>query len=86
MLLVVEGVCRDVEEVKVGDVVRGFFEWAFLWGDVDPHGDGLGAGEPDGSAVVVEVRASALFESLGGGVEEAQVCEVVVCLAVGQYL
>ena len=42
--------------------------------------------EPDGSAVVVEVRASALFESLGGGVEEAQVCEVVVCLAVGQYV
>jgi hypothetical protein len=26
---------------------------AFVWGDVDPHGGGLGAGEPDGSAVVV---------------------------------
>jgi hypothetical protein len=52
MLLVVEeGVWRDVEEVKVGDVVRGFSEWALVWGDVDPHGGGLGAGEPDGSTV-----------------------------------
>ena len=49
---------RDVEKVRVGDVVRGFFEWAFLWGDVDPHGGGLGACEPDGCTVVVEVRAS----------------------------
>ena len=87
MLLVVEeGVWRDVEEVNVGDVVRGFSEWAFVWGDVDPHGGGLGAGEPDGGTVVVEVRASALFESLGGGVEEAHACEVVVCLAVRQYV
>ena len=32
MLLVVEeGVWRDVEEVKVGDVVRGFSEWALVW-------------------------------------------------------
>jgi hypothetical protein len=44
---------------------------ASVWGDVDPHGDGLGAGEPDGITVVVEVRASAMFESLDGGVEEA---------------
>ena len=85
-LVVEEGVWRDVEEVNVGDVVRGFSEWAFVWGDVDPHGGGLGAGEPDGSTVVVEVRASALFESLGGGVEEAHACEVVVCLAVRQYV
>jgi hypothetical protein len=40
-LVVEEGVWRDVEEVNVGDVVRGFFEWAFVWGDVDPHGGGL---------------------------------------------
>ena len=48
MLVVEEGVWRDVdsEEVRVGDVVRGFFEWAFVLGDVDPHGGGLGAGEP----------------------------------------
>ena len=66
MLLVVEdGVWRDVEKVRVGDVVRGFFEWAFLWGDVDPHGDGLGAGEPDGGAVVVKIRAPALLVCLG---------------------
>ena len=74
------------EEVGVGDVVREFFEWAFVWGDVDPHDGGLGACEPDGCTVVVEVRAMALFESLGGGVEEAHACEVVVCLAVGQYV
>ena len=77
---------EGVEEVNVGDVVRGFSEWAFVWGDVDPHDCGLGAGEPDGGTVVVEVRASALFESLGGGVEEAHACEVVVCLAVRQYV
>ena len=71
----------------VGDVVREFFEWAFVWGDVDPHGGSLGAGEPDGcTVVVVEVRATALFEGLGGGVEEAHACEVLVCLAVGQYV
>jgi hypothetical protein len=34
--------------VGVGGVVREFFEWAFVWGDVDPHGGGLGACEPDG--------------------------------------
>ena len=70
----------------VGGLVREFFEWAFVWGDVDPHGGGLGACEPDGCTVVVEVRATALFEGLGGGVEEAHACEVVVCLAVGQYV
>ena len=32
------GGCREVEVVGVGGVVRGFFEWAFVWGDVDPHG------------------------------------------------
>jgi hypothetical protein len=85
-LVVEEGVWRDVEEVNVGDVVRGFSEWAFVWGDIDPHGGGLGAGEPDGGTVVVEVRVSALFESLGGGVEEAHACEVVVSLAVRQYV
>ena len=47
----------------VGGVVREFFEWAFVWGDVDPHGSGLGACEPDGCTVVVEVRATALFEA-----------------------
>ena len=37
----------------VGDVVREVFEWAFVWGDVDPHGSGLVAGELDGGAVGV---------------------------------
>ncbi len=77
---------REVEEVGVGGVVGEFFEWAFVWGDVDPHGGGLGACEPDGCTVVVQVRATALFEGLGGGVEEAHACEVVVRLAVGQYV
>jgi hypothetical protein len=39
----------------VGDVVSVFFVRAFVWGDIDPHGGGLDAGEPDGGAVVVEV-------------------------------
>ncbi len=43
-----ECVRREVEEVGVGGVVREFFEWAFVWGDVDPHGGGLSASEPDG--------------------------------------
>ena len=38
---------------------------AFVWGNVDPHGSGLCAGEPDGGAVVVEIRAPALLVCLG---------------------
>jgi hypothetical protein len=45
LLVVDECVRRDVEEVGVGGEVREFFEWAFVWGDVDPHGGGLGACE-----------------------------------------
>ena len=40
LLVVDEGVRREVEEVGVGGVVREFFEWAFVWGDVDTHGGG----------------------------------------------
>jgi hypothetical protein len=57
---------------------RGGGEGVFVWVNVDPHVCGLDAGEPDVCTVVVEVRATALFEGLGGGVEEAQTCEVVV--------
>ena len=70
----------------------GTWRFCFLRGrlcgarSTSTHDGGLGAGEPDGGTVVVEVRASALFEGLGGGVEEAHACEVVVCLAVGQYV
>ncbi len=39
--------------VGVGDVVSELFAREFVWGDVDPHGGGLGAAEPDGGAVVV---------------------------------
>ena len=77
---------REVEVVGVGNVASLFSARAFVWGDVDPHGGGLGACEPDGCTVVVEVRATALFEGLGRGVEEAHACEVVVCLVVGQYV
>ena len=60
MLLVVE-VCvwREVKVVGVGDVASLCPARAFVWGDVDPHGSSLGAGEPDGGAVVVKIRAPA---------------------------
>jgi hypothetical protein len=38
---------------------------------------GLGAREADGGAIVIEVRASALFECLGGWIDDAHACEVV---------
>ncbi len=80
---------KEVEEVGVGGEVREFFEWAFVWGDVDPHGGGLSGSEPDGCTVVVEVRATVLFEGLRGGVEEAHACVRVGTdsknLFIGQY-
>ena len=39
-------------------------------GDVDPHCSGLCACEADGSTIVVEVRASTLFEGRGGWAAE----------------
>ena len=66
LLLVVKAcVWREVEVVGVGDVASLFPARAFVWGDVDPHGSGLGAGEPDGGAVVVEIHAPALLVCLG---------------------
>ena len=66
MLLVVE-VCvwRDVKVVGVGNVASLFSARAFVWGDVDPHGSGLGAGKSDCGAVVVEIHAPALLVCLG---------------------
>ena len=49
-------VWREVEVVWGRGRASLFPARAFVWGDVDPHGGGLGAGEPDGSTVVVEVR------------------------------
>jgi len=63
MLLVVEACVW--REVKVVGVASLFSAQAFVWGDVDPHGGGLVAGEPDGSAVVVKIRAPALLVCLG---------------------
>ena len=65
---------------------EGFFARALVRGDVDPHCSGLGAREADGGAIVIEVRASALFECLGGWIDDAHACEVVCCLAVRQYV
>ncbi len=56
------GVWRDEDEVRIRDVLRGLSARALVWGDVDPHGCGLGARDADGSTIVVEVLASALFE------------------------
>ena len=39
--------------VGVGDVVKGLFARALVWGDVDPHGGGLGARYADGGMVVI---------------------------------
>ena len=71
---------RDVEVVVVGDVVRRLFARALVWGDVDPHGGGLGARYAHGGAIVVEERASTLFVCLGGWVKDVHACEVVRCL------
>jgi hypothetical protein len=59
-------VWRNVEDVGVGDVLRGLSARALVWGDVDPFGSGLGARYADGSTIVVEVLASTLFECRGG--------------------
>ncbi len=40
---------------------EGPFARALVWGDVDPHGGGLGACKADGGAIVIEVSASACF-------------------------
>lgn len=70
---------RNGEEVGVGDVLRGLSAKALVWGDVDPLGSGLGARYADDSMIVVEVRASTLFECRGG-VKDAHACEIVGCL------
>ncbi len=60
---------REVEVVGIGDVaslfVRGDKRQRRKQTRHDPHGGGLGAGEPDGGAVVVKIRAPALLVCLG---------------------
>ncbi len=52
-----------------------------------PHCSVLVECEADGGAIVIEVQASALFECLGGWIDDAtHACEVVCCLAVRQYV
>ena len=65
---------------------EGFFSRALVRSDVDPHCSRLGAREANGGAIVIEVRASALFECLGGWIDDAHACEVVCFLAVRQYV
>ena len=85
MLLIMDvGVWRDVKVVGVADVVRGLFARELVWGDVDPHGGGLGGKRGRWRRDCKEVRASALFECLGGWIDDAHACEVVRCLAMGQ--
>jgi hypothetical protein len=81
LLMMVAGVWRDVEVVVVGDFVRGLFVGALVWGDVDPHGGGLGARYADGGAIVVEVRASTLYcrSVLSSCRREAAQCGAVRC-------
>ena len=73
---------RDVKVVGVGNVASLFFCEGVCVGRC-PHGGGLGAGEPDGSAVVVKIRAPALLVCLGGGIRDAHACEEVGSLTVG---
>ena len=40
----------------VGDVVRGLFARAPVWGDVDPHGGGLSARYAGGGAIIIVPR------------------------------
>ena len=82
---------RDVKVVGVGDVVRGFSRRPFVcagrcrsssrW-----PGRTRGRWRRDYRSIVIEVRASALFECLGGWIDDAHACEVVCCLAVRQYV
>ena len=70
MCLGVAGMHGEVEEVWS----RGSACWldrSLVPGDVNPHGNGLGACEADGRAVVVEVCATAVLEGLRGRIEDA---------------
>ena len=70
MCLGVAGMHGEVEEVWSGGSAC-WFDRSLVPGDVNPHGDGLGACEADGRAVVVEVGATAVLEGLWGRIEDA---------------
>ena len=83
MCVDVLGMHGEVEEVWS----RGSACWldrSLVPGDVNPHGNGLGACEADGCAVVVEVGATPLLEGRRGGIEDAETCKEFRCLAVRQ--
>ena len=46
----------------------------------------VGARYADGGAIVIEVRALALFECLGGWIDDAHACEVFLRLTMRQYI
>ena len=60
----------EVEEVWSG-CSACWWDWSLVSGDVNPHGNGLGAREADGWVVVVQVGATSLLESLRGRIEDA---------------
>ena len=64
---------RDVKVVGVGNVVRVFFARTLVQGDDDLHCSGLGTREADGGVIVIEVRVSALFECMGGWIDDVHV-------------
>ena len=70
MCLDVLGMHGEVEEVWSGGSAC-WFDRSLVPGDVNPHGNGLGACEADGRAVVVEVGATSVLESLRGRIEDA---------------
>jgi hypothetical protein len=45
-----------LEVLGVGDVVTGLFAKVLVWGDVDPHGGGLGARYAGGGAIAIVPR------------------------------
>ena len=69
-----EGCGKGGGRGRVSAMLRGLSTRALVWGDVDPHGSGLGARYANGSTIVVEVRSSTLFECRGGWVEDAYAC------------
>ena len=84
MCLDVLGMQGEVEEEVWSGGSACWLDRSLVPGDVNPHGNGLGACEADGCAVVVEVGATPLLEGRRGGIEDAETCKEFRCLAVRQ--
>ena len=66
MCVDVLGMHGEVEEVWSGGSAC-WLDRSLVPGDVNPHGNGLGACEADGCAVVVEVGATRCLKAAGEG-------------------